>query len=307
MSVCSKIRYLWIDGGLVECERASVHVLTHALHYGTAVFEGIRGYWSERAKNLYVFRLEDHMKRLVNSAKIIGLRLNYSLEDLIGAVIRTIRANEFQENIYIRPIVFAGEGSISLDMSKIPTRVSIAAFPFGHYLKPKGVRVKVVSWRRVPNYSMPVIAKASGIYLNSVLALSEAISSGYDEAILLDWRGYVSEGSGENVFIVRKGTIYTPPIYASILEGITRDTVIRISRDLGYGVVERDIAREELYIADEIFISGTAAEITPVIEVDGRTIGTGSPGPLTERIIEYYKKIVYNEVPRYSEWITQIY
>jgi len=307
MSVCSRTRYIWIDGDLVECEKASVHVLTHALHYGTAVFEGIRGYWSERDRNLYIFRLRDHMARMINSAKIVGLRLGYSLEDLVSAVLKTVRANEFQENIYIRPIAFAGGGSISLDISKIPTRVSIAAFPFGHYLKPKGVRVKVVSWRRVPNYSMPVIAKASGIYLNSVIALSEAISSGYDEAILLDWRGYVSEGSGENVFIVKNGVIYTPPTYASILEGITRDTVIKISGDLGYRVVERDIAREELYTADEIFLSGTAAEITPVVEVDGRIIGTGSPGAVTEKIAEYYRRIVYNEVPKYSSWITPAY
>jgi branched-chain amino acid aminotransferase len=296
-----------MDGELIECERAYVHILTHALHYGTAVFEGIRGYWSEDERNLYIFRLRDHMVRMINSARIVGLRLSYGIEDLVNAVIRTVKVNEFQENIYIRPIAFAGEGSISLDTSKVPTRVSIAAFPFGHYLKPKGVRVKVVSWRRVPNYSMPVIAKASGIYLNSVIALSEALSSGYDEAILLDWRGYVSEGSGENIFVVKRGVIYTPPTYASILEGITRDSVIKISRELGYEVVERDIAREELYTADEIFMSGTAAEITPVVEVDGRVIGIGSPGPITEKIMEYYKKIVYNRVPRYREWITPVY
>ncbi|MDT7888564.1 MAG: branched-chain amino acid transaminase [Desulfurococcales archaeon] len=307
MSACSKARYIWMDGELIECERAYVHILTHALHYGTAVFEGIRGYWSEDERNLYIFRLRDHMVRMINSARIVGLRLSYGIEDLVNAVIRTVKVNEFQENIYIRPIAFAGEGSISLDTSKVPTRVSIAAFPFGHYLKPKGVRVKVVSWRRVPNYSMPVIAKASGIYLNSVIALSEALSSGYDEAILLDWRGYVSEGSGENIFVVKRGVIYTPPTYASILEGITRDSVIKISRELGYEVVERDIAREELYTADEIFMSGTAAEITPVVEVDGRVIGIGSPGPITEKIMEYYKKIVYNRVPRYREWITPVY
>jgi len=296
-----------MDGDLVECEKANVHIMTHALHYGTAVFEGIRGYWSEKDRNLYIFRLRDHMARMLNSAKIVGLRVNYSIEDLVSAAVRTVRANEFQENIYIRPIAFAGEGSISLDISKAPVRVSIAAFPFGHYLKPKGVRVKVVSWRRVPNYSMPVIAKASGIYLNSVIALSEAISSGYDEAILLDWRGYVSEGSGENIFMVKNGVIYTPPVYASILEGITRDTVIKISADLGYRVVERDISREELYTADEIFMTGTAAEITPVVEVDGRAIGTGSPGAVTEKIAEYYRRIVYNEVPKYSSWITPSY
>lgn len=304
MSMCSKVRYIWIDGDLVECSKANVHILTHALHYGTAVFEGIRGYWDG---NLYIFRLRDHMIRMINSAKIVGLKLQHSLEELVNAAVRTVRVNEFQENIYIRPIAFAGEGGISLDISKVPTRVAIAAFPLGHYLKPKGIRVKVVSWRRVPSFSMPVIAKASGIYLNSVIALSEAISSGYDEAILLDWRGYVAEGSGENLFIVRKGVIYTPPTYASILEGITRDTVIRIAGDLGYKVEEKDIAREELYIADEIFMTGTAAEITPVVEVDGRAIGSGSPGPVTQKISEYYREIVLNRVPKYREWITPVY
>lgn len=293
-----------MDGDLVECSKAFVHVMTHALHYGTAVFEGIRGYWDN---NLYIFRLRDHMIRMISSARIVGLKLGYGLDELIDAVVRTVRVNEFQENIYIRPIAFAGEGSISLDISKVPTRVSIAALPFGHYLKPKGVRVKVVSWRRVPGFSMPVMAKASGIYLNSVIALSEAISSGHDEAVLLDWRGYVAEGSGENLFIVRRGTIYTPPVYASILEGITRDTVIRIANDLGYKVEERDIAREELYIADEIFMTGTAAEITPVIEVDGKIIGTGAPGPVTQKISDYYREIALNRVPRYREWITPVY
>ncbi len=304
MSMCSGIRYIWVDGDLVECGKANTHIMTHALHYGTAVFEGIRGYWDN---NLYIFRLRDHMVRMINSARIVGLRLQYGLEDLVNAVLRTVKVNEFQENIYIRPIAFAGEGSVSLDISKVPTRVAIAAFPFGHYLKPKGVRVKVVSWRRVPGYSMPLMAKASGIYLNSVIALSEAISSGYDEAILLDWRGYVAEGSGENLFIIRRGVIYTPPIYASILEGITRDTVIKIAGDLGYRVEERDIAREELYVAEEIFMTGTAAEITPVVEVDGKTIGSGSPGPIAQKISDYYREIVLNRVPKYREWIAQVY
>ncbi|HWQ17990.1 MAG TPA: branched-chain amino acid transaminase [Sulfolobales archaeon] len=305
MSMCSRTKYIWMDGDLVECSKAYVHVMTHALHYGTAVFEGIRGYWD--GNNLYIFRLRDHMIRMINSAKIVGLRLGYGLEELIDATVKTVRVNEFQENIYIRPIAFAGEGSISLDISKVPTRVSIAAIPFGHYLKPKGVKVKVVSWRRVPGFSMPVMAKASGIYLNSVIALSEAISSGYDEAILLDWRGYIAEGSGENLFIVRRGVIYTPPVYASILEGITRDTVFRIADDLGYKVEERDITREELYVADEIFMVGTAAEVTPVIEVDGKAIGSGSPGPVTQKISNYYREIVLNKNPKYREWITPVY
>lgn len=305
MGACERIRYIWLDGELVECERASVHVLTHALHYGTAVFEGIRGYWG--GEDLYIFRLRDHVARMISSARMVGLGLGRGIGDLERAVIDVVRANNFRENIYIRPIAFAGEGGISLDISKIPVRAAVAALPFGHYLKPKGVRTKVVSWRRVPSYSMPVMAKASGIYLNSVIALQEAVSAGYDEAILLDWRGLVAEGSGENVFVVKRDKIYTPPTSASILEGITRDTVMRIAPDLGLEVVERDLAREDLYAADEVFLTGTAAEIAPVIEIDGRPVGTGSPGPVAERLAEYYRAIVAGRVKRYGEWLTPVY
>lgn len=303
--MCDRIRYIWLDGELVECTRASVHVLTHALHYGTAVFEGIRGYWG--GGDLYVFRLRDHVARMISSARIVGLGLEMGAEDLEKAVILVVRANSFRENIYIRPIAFAGEGGIALDISKIPVRVAVAALPFGQYLKPRGVRAKVVSWRRVPSYSLPVMAKASGIYLNSVVALREAVSAGYDEAILLDWRGFVAEGSGENVFVVKRGRIYTPPTSASILEGITRDTVIRIAPDLGLEVVEKDLVREDLYTADEVFFTGTAAEITPVVEIDGRPVGTGSPGPVAEKLAEYYRAIVTGRMKKYFEWLTPVY
>lgn len=302
---CRKLRYIWFNGRIVECEEARVHVLTHALHYGSAVFEGIRGYWN--GVNLNVFRLREHLERLVNSAKIIGFDVGYSVEQLTDAVLEVIRANNFKEDIYIRPIAFIGEGGISLDITGMPVNVAIAAFPFGKYLRADGVRVKVVSWRRIPSTSVPVMAKASGIYLNSIVALVEARRAGYDEAILLDWRGYVAEGSGENIFIVRRGVIATPPISASILEGITRDTVIRIARDMGYTVEERDITREELYVADEIFLTGTAAEITPVLEVDGVKIGGGSMGPITGKLRDMYRRIVMGEEPRYSSWLTPVY
>lgn len=306
MSVwCRKLKYIWFNGRIVECEEARVHVLTHALHYGTGVFEGIRGYWN--GSNLHVFRLRDHMVRLVNSAKLVGFNIGYTVEQLVDATIEVIRANGFREDVYIRPIAFVGEGGISLDITGMPVEIAIAAFPFGKYLKAEGVRVKVVSWRRVPSFSMPVMAKACGIYLNSVIALREARLEGYDEAILLDWRGYVAEGSGENVFIVRRGVIATPPTTASILEGITRDTVIRIARDEGYMVEERDITREELLTAEEVFFTGTAAEITPVLEVDGRPVGEGKPGPITMKLKERYQRIVMGLEERYKHWLTPVY
>jgi branched-chain amino acid aminotransferase len=302
---CRKLKYIWFNGRIVECEEARVHVLTHALHYGTGVFEGIRGYWN--GSNLHVFRLRDHMVRLVNSAKLVGFNIGYTVEQLVDATIEVIRANGFREDVYIRPIAFVGEGGISLDITGMPVEIAIAAFPFGKYLKAEGVRVKVVSWRRVPSFSMPVMAKASGIYLNSVIALREARLEGYDEAILLDWRGYVAEGSGENVFIVRRGVIATPPTTASIIEGITRDTVIRIARDEGYMVEERDITREELLTAEEVFFTGTAAEITPVLEVDGRPVGEGKPGPITMKLKERYQRIVMGLEERYKHWLTPVY
>ncbi len=306
MSVwCRKLKYIWFNGRIVGCEEARVHVLTHALHYGTGVFEGIRGYWN--GSNLHVFRLRDHMVRLVNSAKLVGFNIGYTVEQLVDATIEVIRANGFREDVYIRPIAFVGEGGISLDIMGMPVEIAIAAFPFGKYLKAEGVRVKVVSWRRVPSFSMPVMAKACGIYLNSVIALREARLEGYDEAILLDWRGYVAEGSGENVFIVRRGVIATPPTTASILEGITRDTVIRIARDEGYMVEERDITREELLTAEEVFFTGTAAEITPVLEVDGRPVGEGKPGPITMKLKEKYQRIVMGLEERYKHWLTPVY
>ncbi len=306
MSVwCKKFRFAWIDGSLVECEKAQVHVLTHALHYGTGVFEGIRGYWN--GENLYVFRLREHMERMLVSAKMVGLKLDYKVEQLVDATVEVIKANGFKENIYIRPIAFAGEGTISLDISGVPVRVAITAFPFGHYLKPEGVRVKIVSWRRIPSFSLPISAKATGIYLNSVVSLAEAKKEGYDEAVLLDWRGYISEGSGENIFIVRKGVIATPPVTASILEGITRDSVIKIARDLGYTVEERDITRDELHSANEAFMTGTAAEITPIVEVDGKPVGDGKPGPITIKLQKEYGDIVMAKNKKYMEWLTPVY
>lgn len=293
-------KFVWIDGKIVEWENAKIHVMTHALHYGTSVFEGIRGYYN--GEYMLIFRLREHVKRLLDSSKILGLKLKYSLEDIEKAIIDTVKANNFKENIYIRPIAFVSSQTIQLDIRNLDTSLAIIIFPFGKYLK-EGIRVKIVSWRRVHNTMLPVMAKIGGIYVNSVLALREARENGYDEALLMDINGYVVEGSGENLFIVRNEKIYTPPTNNSILEGITRDSVIKILKDMGYEVIEKPLVREELYTADEIFLTGTAAEITPVIEVDNIKIGIGN---ITKKLIEEFNNIVYGKNKKYEKWLTKV-
>ena len=274
--------YVWLDGRIVKWEDAKIHVLTHALHYGTSIFEGIRAYWT--GKDLLIFRLDDHIDRMFRSAKILGIKVPYTADEVRKAIIETLKANGFREDVYIRPILFVSTPTVTLDVRVLDVSLAVIAFPFGKYLPPEGIRATIVSWRRVSNTMLPVMAKIGGIYVNSVLALVEARSKGFDEAILMDANGYIAEGSGENIFIVRKGKIYTPPTYASILEGITRDTIITLATDEGIPVEERPIAREEVYIADEVFLVGTAAEVTPVVEIDGRIIGDGKPGPVTKKL-----------------------
>ncbi len=298
-------QYVWLDGKLVRWEEAKVHVMTHALHYGTSIFEGIRAYWTER--DLLVFRLDDHIERMFKSAKILGIKIPYTADEVRSAVIETLRANGFREDVYIRPIAFVSTPTVTLDVRTLDVSLAVIAFPFGKYLPPQGIRAAVVSWRRVHNTMLPVMAKIGGIYVNSVLALAEARSKGFDEALLMDASGYIVEGSGENIFIVRNGKLYTPPSYASILEGITRDTVIKLAVDSGMSVEERPITREEVYTADEVFLTGTAAEITPVVEVDGKPIGNGAPGPVTKKLAELYVKVVRGEVERYLKWVTPVY
>lgn len=298
--------YVWHDGEIVEWNKATVHLMTHALHYGTSVIEGIRAYATE--DNLYVFRLYDHMKRFINSAKIYSFNLKYSLEDTIKAVIDTLKANNVKESCYIRPIAYVGLHGIDLYVSKeSPINFAILVLKVGEYMKSTGLKVCVSSWRRINDPLIPPLAKAGGNYLNSVLATQESKRNGYDEAIMLDLNGYVSEAPGENIFIVRNGRIYTPPVSAGILEGITRDTAITIAKNLGYEVIERNIPKSELYISDEIFLTGTAAEIAPVISVDGTIIGDGKIGPITSKIKEMYHNIVRNKIPKYSFWLTKVY
>ncbi|MEM1993944.1 MAG: branched-chain amino acid transaminase [Nitrososphaerales archaeon] len=306
MSIADKPpAYIWFNGSIKQWSEAKIPILTHALHYGTAVFEGIRAYPS--ADNLNIFRLREHLERLFYSAKIYYLNLNYSVDDLIQATIEVIRSNGFRGRTYIRPIVFVGFGGIGLDYTGFPVDIAIIAVPFERYFHKSAVRAKVSSWRRISNEANPPLAKASGNYLNSALAKQEAIRDGYDEAILLDQRGYVAEGTGENIFLIKDGIAYTPPINSSILIGITRDTTIKLLTDLNYKVVERDIERSELYICDEAFFCGTAAEITPIVEIDKRRVGNGEIGPITRQIKEAYLDVVEGRNKKYAHWLTAVY
>jgi branched-chain amino acid aminotransferase len=295
---------IWHNGELVAWEDAKVHVLTHGLHYGTGVFEGIRAY--ETSAGTAIFRHQEHLERLFRSAELYYMPIPYELEELRAATHELIAANELRE-CYIRPIAFRGYGQMGLYPLDCPVEVSIAVWPWGAYLgeegKQKGIRAKVSSWRRIPHDSLIPHAKASGQYLNSVLAKIEASKAGYQESLLLDAHGFVCEGSGENVYLVREGVIYTPPHTAGILDGISRRSVITIAGDLGYTVVERDLARSELYLADEVFLSGTAAELVPVAEIDDHAIGGGEPGPVTREIQRVFDDALHGRDPRYANWL----
>jgi branched-chain amino acid aminotransferase len=300
-----KPEYVWMNGELIESERANVPILTHALHYGTAVFEGIRAY--ETNDGLSVFRLKEHMRRLKASAHAYMITLPYSESDLCEATTALLAKNEIHNAAYIRPIAFKAVGGIELDFRKVPTWVAIAAFPYDNYFEKEGLDVCVSSWRRTGEPSVLSLAKASGHYINSSLAKVEAVENGFDEAVLLDQRGFVSEGSGENIFIAKQGILHTPPLSAGILGGITRDTVSTIAQDCDLTVQERDIARGELYTCDEAFFTGTAVEVSSILSVDRRKIGGGNIGPLTMRIRELYSKVVRGNEKRYNHWLTPVY
>lgn len=293
---------IWMNGELVAWEDAKVHVLTHCLHYGTGVFEGIRAYETERGTA--IFRNDEHIDRLFKSAELYYMPVPYTREQLKAATHELIARNGLPA-CYVRPIVFRGAGVMGLNPLDAPVEVAIAAWPWGAYLgdegKTRGVRAKVSSWRRISSDSLIPHAKASGQYLNSVLAKIESHKAGYEEGILLDAHGYVCEGTGENLFIVRDGVIHTPPQTAGILDGINRRSVIQIARDEGYELVERNIARAELYLADELFMTGTAAELTPIREIDDHAIGDG-PGPITLRLQKVFDDALHARDPRYTAW-----
>src|SRR5919198_3852063 len=298
--------FVWSDGKLVKWEDAKVPIYTHALHYGTAVFEGVRAYAAKN--NLYIFRLEDHLKRLHRSASVYSFSLKYSARELANATVELLQKNKVKESCYIRPLTFVGVHGIDLNVTKdSTTRTVIITFPFAKYFKDEGIKACVSSWRRIHDSVTPPLAKAAGNYLNSILATQESKRNGYDESILLDLYGNVSEASGENIFLVRHGKIYTPSFADSALEGITRESAITIAKDLGYEVIERQIARTELYMAEEIFLTGTAAEIVPVINLDGHAVGNGKEGPVTKNIREVYAKVVSAEAKEYLDWLTSVW
>jgi branched-chain amino acid aminotransferase len=300
----SQADFVWMNGELVAFEDAKVHVLTHALHYGTGVFEGVRAYETPDGQPA-IFRHDDHLDRLFRSASLYYMDIPYSKEELRAATHETIVRNGFK-SCYIRPLVYRGAGPMGLFPLDCPVDVSIAVWEWGSYLgdegKQNGVRAKVSSWRRIGDDALIPAAKATGQYLNSVLAKIEADKAGYEEGILLDSRGVVCEGTGENLFIVKDGTIATPTFANDILGGINRASVIEIIRDLGYELVERDVARGELYMADEVFMTGTAAELTPIREVDDYAVGTGRPGPITERVREVFEDALHGRAERYAAW-----
>jgi branched-chain amino acid aminotransferase len=302
-----EVRKIWFNGKLVDWHDAKIHVLTHGLHYGTGVFEGIRAY--ETKIGTAVFRLTDHLKRLYRSAKIYFMEIPYSLDELREACKAVVRENGLK-SAYIRPIAFRGYGEMGLYPLNSPVDVVVAAWSWGTYLGDEGIRngirVKTSSFRRIDVNTIPAGVKATGQYINSVLAKVEAKMAGYDEAVMLDSRGMVSEGSGENIFMVRNGMIYTPSTASGILEGITRDSVFQIAKDLGLQVVERDLTRIDFYYADEAFMTGTAAEVVPVVEMDNYKIGDSKPGPITRRIQEEFYKIVRGESEKYSHWLEPV-
>jgi branched-chain amino acid aminotransferase len=298
--------YVWMNGQIVPWDKATVHVFSHALHYGTGVFEGIRAY--KTGDHIFVFRLDDHIKRMFDSAKVYGLKMPYDKEAIHNAVLELIKANGFHSSLYIRPIAFKGVGGISLDARTTPTDVSIIAMPYEKYFdasKP-GLDICVSTWRRVGDPSVPAMAKACGHYVNSVLARNEAAEAGFDEALLLDNNGNVSEGTGENIFIVRGGRVSTPTIASNILNGITRDTIINLINDQKMSLTERTIARGEVYTCDEAFFTGTAAEVAAILSIDRRVVGDGRPGPVTKELQVEYEKVVMGKNPKYSDYLTTV-
>jgi branched-chain amino acid aminotransferase len=306
MSMADRDGFIWYDGKLVPWRSATTHVLTHSLHYGLSVFEGVRAY--KTVEGTAIFRLGDHTERLFNSAHIYMMKIPFSRETLIEAQKEVVRANKL-EACYIRPIAFYGSEAMGISAKNVRVHVAIAAWPWGAYLGPealeRGIRVKTSSYARHHVNVTMCRAKSVGTYMNSILAHQEAAQDGYDEALLLDVDGFVAEGSGENIFIVRNGTLYEPEL-TSALEGITRDAVIRMAQDFGMPVVAKRITRDEVYCADEAFFTGTAAEVTPIRELDNRAIGSGKRGPITEKLQKTFFDCVTGKSDKYRDWLTPV-
>jgi len=294
---------------MVPLEEAKISVQTHGFLYGTAVFEGIRAYWVEQEQELFVFRLREHYERLLDSCRILRMTPDHSVDELCDITLDLLQRNGDRQDVYLRPIYYKSSTSIGPELGRIEDDFVLFAFPLGDYLDlSKGLRVRVSSWRRLSDNAMPGRAKVNGAYVNAALAKTEAVDDGYDEAIFLTQDGHVSEGSAENIFIVRDGVLITPSVTDDILEGITRGTVMEIARnELGLEVVERSIDRSELYIADEAFFVGTGAQVSPIVEIDRRKVGTGEIGPISSQVQELYFRVVKGQLERYRHWCSPVF
>ena len=302
----SNSKFIWFDGKFIEGTKAKVPVTTHAIHYGTSVFEGIRAYWN--GKNLYIFRLDEHIKRFRKSGKYYSMSLNFTDKQIKNAIINLCKKNKMKKSCYIRPFYFIGQYGINLHVTKkAPTHVAVFMFPFGDLFNKNGITAGITSWRKFSDASTPTQAKMGGNYLNSIIATQEAKKKGFDEAILLDIKGNVSEAPGENIFIVKNNHLMTPPISSSALKGITRDAILKIAKDLGYKASIKNFKKQQLYSADEIFLSGTAAEITPIIKMDRKKVANGKVGKMTKQLMDEYTNIVMNKNQKYSRWLTEVY
>ena len=299
-------KYIWFDGKLTPLDKAKIPVTTHAIHYGTSIFEGIRAYWN--SKNLYVFRLNDHVRRFRNSGKFYNITLNFSNRQIEKAVIDLCKKNKIKKSCYIRPFYFVGQYGINLHVTKkAPTHTAIFSFPFGDLFNKNGISATISKWRKFSDLSTPTQAKMSGNYLNSILATQDAKQGGFDEAILLDQSGNVSEAPGENIFLVKNNRLITPSLSSSALDGITRRSIITLAENMKLKIKTRKVSRKELKLADEIFLSGTAAEITPIITIDKKKIGDGKVGDITKLFMDTYSDIVMNKNVNYSNWLTAVY
>lgn len=305
----AKPRFAFFKGQIVPIEEAKISVLTHSLHYGTAVFAGMRAYWNEDEEQLYIFRPDDHFERLIQSAGLMRMELEYTPAQLLQILTELLRAEGYRENSYIRPLVYKSEERLGISLHDIAHDLTIMAFPVGSFvITDEGAHLCVSAWRRIDDNAIPARGKISGAYANSTLIKSDAMLSGFDDALILNQDGHVSEASGANVMIVRKGVVITPPIEANILEGITRRSLIQLLQDeLGVQVVERNIDRTEVYIADEVFLCGTGAQIAPVTRVDHRPVGTGTIGPITQNLRRLFFQVVTGKVEKYRGWVSPVY
>jgi branched-chain amino acid aminotransferase len=301
-------KYAFFNGEIVPIEQAQVSVMTNALNYGTGCFEGIRGYWVPEESQLMVFHLRAHLERLHRSCRILYMQLAYSVDELYAITLDLLRREQFREDVYIRPLVYKSDPAIAVQMNGLTDSFTLFALGFGQYIAGSSVRACVSSWRRIDDNIIPSRAKASGAYINSALSKTEALLNGFDEAIVLGSDGHVAEASAANLFIVRDGTLITPPLTSDVLEGITRQVVARLAQErLGLTVVERPIDRTELYVADEAFFCGTGAEVKPIVEIDHRKVGTGAVGPIAAQLVALYADAVRGRLAEYRLWCTPVY